>query len=200
MGASYRRSSPSTPMNGPHGRNRCIFDLSGHPDEGDTRTFKSFTAVETRRDGAYAARSASLEMQPLDAVLVDHSIAGKVLRHIGGGHERVCGPVEGHIGFRVGDHWGDRAISDWSRHLFSRCFPRGEETTMLNSVSSGIGTVLEHDSDSGVYRVSQDLFSSNAQPTAHNLRKGALGFDISIPPKFGAPTSSGAAPISQKYK
>jgi hypothetical protein len=189
MGASYRRSSLSTPMNGPHGRNRRIFDLSGHADEGDTWTVKPFTAIETRRrDGAYAAGSALLECNPWTPSWGAIRSWGKVLRHIG-----VHRTVVRHIRFRVADHWGDRAISDWSRHLLSRCLPRGEETTMLNSVSSRIGTVPEHDSDSGVYRVSQDLFSdSYAQPATHNLRKGALGYVISISPKFGSPTTSAA--------
>jgi hypothetical protein len=72
---------------------------------------------------------------------------------------------------------------------------------MVNSVSSGTDTALVHDSDSGVYRVSQDLFGDkHAQPAAHDLRKSAPGFDISIPPKFGTPTSSGAAAMSQQYK
>ena len=78
MGTSYRRSTPSTPMNGLHGRNRCIFDLSGHPDEGDSRTFKPFTAIETRRlEGAYAAGFPGLQL--LDAVLVGHSMVGESL-------------------------------------------------------------------------------------------------------------------------
>jgi hypothetical protein len=78
MGTSYRRSTPSTPMNGLHGRNRCIFDLSGHPDEGDSRTFKPLTAIETRRpEGAYAAGFP--ELQLLDAVLVGHSMVGERL-------------------------------------------------------------------------------------------------------------------------
>lgn len=101
MGTSYRRSTSSTPMNRLHGRNRCIFDLSGHPDEGDSRC----SNLSLRSKHAVSREHTQLDFLDCNSLTPSWWAIrwwGKVLRHMGG-HETLCRTAVRHIRFRVAD-------------------------------------------------------------------------------------------------